>query len=105
CFGEDLVGWLGRRLLGDSVSCGSPFQEDWGWSVPLEVGGSKFFINIGLMDEPSETPTWLVWVESRGSMSRLFRSRNAGPQNVVCQRLSDILASASEISHVQWSAA
>ena len=76
-----------------------------GWSVPVEVGRSKFFINIGLMDEPSEAPTWLVWVESRGLMSRLFRSRNAGPQTVLCQRLGDILASASEISHVQWSAA
>ncbi len=105
CFGEDLALWLAERLSDQSVVCASPFQEDWGWRLPVEVGASKFFINIGLMDEPSAAPIWLAWVESRGLMSRFLNPRASDAKEALCHRLSTVLVSAPEISNVEWSAA
>jgi hypothetical protein len=58
-----------QHLADGPVSCGTPLQEDWGWTLPVEVARSKFFVTPGLMDELSETPTWVAWVQSRGVLS------------------------------------
>jgi hypothetical protein len=103
CFGEDAASWLAEHLDGEQVSCGSPFQEDWGWSVPIEVDGRKFFINLGLTEETSSVPVWLVWVESRSFLSKILRSSDSPAKRLLCERLSNILALAPEISDVRWS--
>jgi hypothetical protein len=39
CFGEDLAAWLRSRLAEKNVHAGTPYQEDWGWELPVTLGG------------------------------------------------------------------
>jgi hypothetical protein len=105
CFGEDVAAWLAGLLAGNEFSCGSAFQEDWGWSLPVRVGRRKLFLNIGLKESPADLPVWLVWVESRGLIPRIFGTTNPSSKKNLCDRLNNVLSSAPEISHVEWSAA
>ena len=103
CFGEDLADWLAARLGSEHVSCEAPFQEDWGWTLPVQVEGAKFFVNIGLTDEETEVPKWLASVEPRGLAGRFFGTKNSPSRRSLCERLESVLNSTPGISHVEWS--
>ena len=98
-----MAAWLAARLGNEHVSCGDPFQEDWGWTLPVQVEGAKFFVNIGLTEEETEVPMWLAWIESRGLPSRVLGRKDSPSRRSLCERLDAVLKSAPEISHVQWS--
>jgi hypothetical protein len=104
CFGEDLGIWLASQLRGLGVTGDSLIQEDWGWSLPVSIEGRKFYINIGIMDEPTDPPEWLVWVEVRaGFLWRLLGRSDERQQRMLCDFLEQILSSDASMSCIEWS--
>jgi hypothetical protein len=102
--GEDCAKWLYTQLLavqGVSPSV-APLEEDWGgWTFRIRVLTDRFWINVwyGL-----ETPdAWTVDIEPTFSPWRVFRKKAAGRARArLLDAVNSVLASASEVSHVQW---
>jgi len=54
CFGEDLAAWLRAKLTELRIETSQPYQEDWGWEVPVKLSSGSYFLCIsGNSDESS----------------------------------------------------
>jgi hypothetical protein len=47
CFGEDLAAWLCDKLRQKGVDLGAPYQEGWGWGLPVKNGGQSYYLGAG----------------------------------------------------------
>jgi hypothetical protein len=47
CFGEDLAEWLRLKLSERGVTAHKPYQEDWGWELPVSYGEDSYYLGIG----------------------------------------------------------
>jgi len=104
CFGEDLAGWLASQFAKRDVICMPLIQEDWGWSLPVLLDDRTFYVNVGIMDEPSDPPTWLAFVEPRRRLRGwLSRRTFATRQQALCDHLAAILSSDPTITEIEWS--
>jgi len=70
CFGEDLAAWLRSRLAEKNVHAGTPYQEDWGWELPVTLGGESYYLGMnGNPDRPGiNEGEWQIMVSKRRSM-------------------------------------
>jgi hypothetical protein len=46
CFGEDLAAWLRDRLREKGLETREPYQEDWGWELPVKNGEQSYFLCV-----------------------------------------------------------
>jgi hypothetical protein len=80
CFGEDLAAWLRSKLGEKGVKVGEPYQEDWGWELPLTHESDAYFLCMsGNSDESSadlDEGQWRIIVEKRRSIGQ--RLKGAG---------------------------
>ena len=44
CFGEDLAAWIRVKLIEKGVQARDPYQEDWGWEVPVMCGSNSYYL-------------------------------------------------------------
>src|ERR1044071_10152151 len=70
CFGEDLAGWLRPRLATKGAESSSPYQEDWGWELPVSLGTDSYYLCMsGNADvEGNDAGEWRIIVEKRRSI-------------------------------------
>jgi hypothetical protein len=69
CFGEDLAGWLRQRLTSKGIESSPPYQEDWGWELPVKLGTDSYYLCMsGNADfEGNDAGEWRIIVEKRRS--------------------------------------
>jgi hypothetical protein len=100
CFGDDLGAWLKPRLEAQGYSVWGPDQEDWGWYLVCEKGGSSHYLNLGF----SADDEWLMWLERRRSLGDRIRGRNKEPDPALARDVHTLLSAAPEILDLRWSA-
>jgi hypothetical protein len=72
CFGEDVAAWLANKLHGKHTDVHEPYQEDWGWEIPVKDSNQSYFLCIsgnsnGSADSPNNGE-WRIIVEKRRSI-------------------------------------
>jgi hypothetical protein len=72
CFGEDLAAWLIPKLALKNIETAKPYQEDWGWELPVECGNDAYYLCMsGNADDPDalkDEGEWRIIVEKRRSL-------------------------------------
>ena len=79
CFGEDLTTWLGDRLREKGIEARKPYQEDWGWELPVNNRGQKYYLcvsgNADGAPANRDEGEWRVIVEKRRSIRERFTGK------------------------------
>ena len=105
CYGDDLAGWLIRKLTQAGIKATSePQQEDFGWFFTSVVDDVEHRVIVGFQpNDINEGDSWVGWIEPKiGLLRSLFENRGRVlPQAV--QIIDAILSSASEITELKWS--
>lgn len=103
CFGEDLAGWLVDKAKGGEFAFGEPFQEDWGWAVPVEAGGEKFVVRFEITDESigEDQADWLITVE-KVRRWKMFGSKDSPLRGELCDLIHNVLRDAAHIREIRW---
>jgi hypothetical protein len=74
CFGEDLAAWLWDKLRQKGIDLREPYQEDWGWGLPVKNGGQSYYLGVGGNADGSsdnrDEGEWGVIVEKKRSIGR-----------------------------------
>jgi hypothetical protein len=100
-FGEDLASWLRSRLVSIIVEASEPYQEDWGWELPVKHGNDSYYLCIsGNADEPGsgDSGEWRILVEKKRSLwERVTRRITIREDDPLVSLLEQIFASESRI--------
>ena len=105
CFGEDLAAWLGLKLRDKGVDVCGPYQEDWGWELPVSKGDDAYYLCMsGNTDEDPTNPDqgeWRIIIEKR----RSIRQRLAGKGKItrddgMLALVREVLSSEADISGI-----
>jgi hypothetical protein len=74
CFGEDLARWLGEALLERKFEISEPYQEDWGWELPVKNESAGYYLCMsGYADDEganSNAGEWRIIIEKRRSIGQ-----------------------------------
>ena len=77
CFGEDLAAWLRFKLIERDIEVRQPYQEDWGWELPVMHEGHSYYLCMsGNADESSSNKDegeWGIIVEKKRSIGQRLR--------------------------------
>ena len=106
CFGEDLAAWLAPKLREKGVRIRDPYQEDWGWELPVSLGDASYYLCMsGNSDElpgDMDLGEWRIIVQKRRSL--LDRIANRGtiqPDDPMLAILQQMLSSDPAIREVR----
>jgi hypothetical protein len=92
CFGEDVSAWLRRELSLRGFTTKEPYQEDWGWELPLKFQDHSYYLGIGgNSDDGTDQGEWRIIVQRR----RSFRDFISGKGRIM--RSDPILGAVEEI--------
>ena len=105
CFGEDLTIWLADRLREKGIAAPEPYQEDWGWELPVNSRGRKYYLCVsGNADGNSahrDEGEWRVIVEKRRSIRERFTGKGKITlDDGILVLLREILMSDSSIRYI-----
>jgi hypothetical protein len=79
CFGEDLATWLREKLRERSVEAREPYQEDWGWELPVKNAAQSYYLCMSGNSEGKEGDLddgeWRVIVERKRSVQERFTGK------------------------------
>jgi hypothetical protein len=105
CFGEDLAAWLRLKLSERSIEVREPYQEDWGWELPVTHGSDSYYLCVsGNSDESStniDEGEWRIIVEKRRSIRQ--RLRGAGKidaEDKMARTIQEILCAEPSVREV-----
>jgi|SRR5215472_6492574 len=95
CFGEDLAVWLRPKLDAKNIETAPPYQEDWGWELPVKMESSSYYLCMsGNADNPgNDEGEWRIIVEKRRSIWERLRGRGKiAADDPLVRLVEDILA-------------
>jgi hypothetical protein len=97
CFGEDLATWLRINLTDKGVETRQPYQEDWGWELPVTHGSDLYFLCMsGNADTPStnvDEGEWRIIVEKQRTLwERLSGKGKITASDAIVSLIEEILA-------------
>src|SRR5262245_14802757 len=105
CFGEDLAEWLRTKLIDRELAVSQPYQEDWGWELPVTQGADSYYLCMsGNSDESSanrDEGEWRIIVEKKRSMGQRLKGTGeiAGDDQMV-RKIEEILCAEATIREV-----
>jgi hypothetical protein len=105
CFGEDLAAWLRLKLGERGLQSRDPYQEDWGWELPVVArSGSYYLCMSGNPDETgadADQGEWRIIVEKKRSIrQRLTGQGKIGADDELARIVKEILSAEPEIREV-----
>jgi hypothetical protein len=103
CFGEDLVTWLRIKLAENKIETATPYQEDWGWELPVTCGRGSYYLCVsGNADKSgNDEGEWRIIVEKRRSVwERLAKKGNLAGDDPMLKALEQLLSNEPTISNV-----
>jgi hypothetical protein len=106
CFGEDLAAWLRLKLGEKGVEAREPYQEDWGWELPLAHEGSAYFLcmsgNSDESDANRDEGQWRIIVEKKRSLGqRLTGAGKISENDPLARMIEEILQGDFSIREVR----
>ena len=94
CFGEDLAAWLRARLTEEDVETREPYQEDWGWELPVQHGHNAYYLCLSGNSEAHQNldyGEWRIIVEKRRTLWQHLCGKGkitaADPMLILLQRM------------------
>jgi hypothetical protein len=97
CFGEDLAAWLGTKLSDRNIQVRPPYQEDWGWELPVKHGIKSYYLCMnGNSDNGAnkDEGEWRIIVEKRRSIwQRVSGTGKIAATDAMGRLIEDILSS------------
>lgn len=104
CYGDDLARWLQARLQAAGVTTrGEPGQEDFGWFIVYEAGGTEYCFVVAYRPDSDTEGTWIGWVErQRGLLGSLLGRRGSGIAADGVSVIHDALSQTDEIHDLRW---
>ena len=105
CFGEDLAAWLRLKLGERGLRANDPYQEDWGWELPVVASSGSYYLCMsGNSDQSSadaDQGEWRIIVEKKRSIGqRLTGQGNIGAGDELIRIVKEILSAEPEIREV-----
>jgi hypothetical protein len=109
CFGEDVAAWLRAKLSERGIRASAPDQEDWGWYLGVEYGGSSYLVGVGgnaaESGEDRNDGEWRVLVEKHRSFWDRVRGRGLlAPDDELLAVLRAILDAEPDFRNVRFEA-
>jgi hypothetical protein len=106
CFGEDLASWLRQKLASENVQSSQPYQEDWGWELPVLHGRDAYYLCMSGNAQESKTNKddgeWRIIVVKRRSLwQRLKGSGEIATNDALVQMVERILSTEPGIRAVR----
>lgn len=97
CFGEDLAAWLRMKLIDRNIEASKPYQEDWGWELPVQHGADSYYLCMSGNADGSSTNEddgeWRIIVEKKRSLwQRLSGEGRIAPNDEMARLIADILS-------------
>ena len=105
CFGEDLAAWLGPGLRDKGIEVREPYQEDWGWELPVRKGDDAYYLCMsGNADESPTKPDqgeWNIIIEKKRTLRQVLTGKGkiTGDDGMVAM-VTEILSSEADISGI-----
>ena len=95
CLGEDLASWLRTELANKHVEAAQPYQEDWGWELPVTHANDAYYLCMSGNPDDSGTSKddgeWRVIVQKRQSIwQRLTGKGKSRPMTRWCALLKEL---------------
>jgi len=107
CFGEDLAAWLRNKLIERRVETREPYQEDWGWELPVKDGDQSYYLCMSGNADGSaanlNNGEWGIIVEKKRSISQRITGggKIAKDDRMVCL-LNEILTGEATFRDVHF---
>jgi hypothetical protein len=101
-FGDDVAAWVGERLRAQGLQVEPEVgQEDFGWYVAFQCGGTAYTFVLGSRED--ESGDWLGWLERHaGFLASIFGGRDKGIKTDALEAIHTALSGAPEIRDVRW---
>src|SRR6266566_5448778 len=105
CFGEDLAAWLRIKLVDKKIEVFEPYQEDWGWELPVKHGSDSYYLCMSGNADGSSTSKdegeWRIIVEKRRSIwQRLSGKGKIAADDRMARIIEEILSGEATIRGV-----
>jgi hypothetical protein len=106
CFGEDFADWLRTKLVERNVQVRQPYQEDWGWELPVIDGSEKYYLCMsGNADDTKNNKDegeWNIIIEKKRSIAQRLRgSGRIAANDKIFKTLEEILSAEPTIQDVR----
>ena len=106
CFGEDFADWLRTKLVERKVQVRLPYQEDWGWELPVIDGSEKYYLCMsGNADDAKNSQDqgeWNIIIEKKRSIAKRLRgSGGISVNDKIVRTLEEILCAEPTIQDVR----
>lgn len=106
CFGEDLASWLRQKLASESVESSQPYQEDWGWELPVRHGHGAYYLcmsgNAHESKANKDDGEWrIIIVKRRSIWQRLRGSGEIATDDALVRMVERILSNEPTIRDVR----
>ena len=97
CFGEDLAAWLRLKLIDRNIEVFQPYQEDWGWELPVQHGSNSYYLcmsgNAAGSTTNRDEGEWRIIVEKRRSLwQRVLGERKIAEHDEMARHIEEILS-------------
>jgi hypothetical protein len=106
CFGEDVAAWLRAKLGERGVHTKEPYQEDWGWELPVAASSGSYYLCIGGNSDESDVDKdqgeWRIIVEKKRSIGqRLTGKGKIAAGDDMAKIVEEILSAEAGIREVR----
>ena len=106
CFGEDLASWLRTKLANTDIEAVQPYQEDWGWELPVSRGSDAYYLcmsgNQGDSGTNKDDGEWRIIVQKRRSIwQRMTGTGQITADDTLVRLIEGILSGEPTIRNVR----
>jgi hypothetical protein len=106
CFGEDVAAFLRQKLTERNIHTQEPYQEDWGWELPVQSGDQSYFLCMsGNADDSVTNPDdgeWGIIVEKKRTIwQRLTGSAKIATDDPMLLMIEEILSAQPGIREIR----
>ena len=101
-WGQRLTEYLAEGLSGRGIETGEMIAEDWGWYLPVHIGGAKLALCCGHQD--GDEDEFVCFTDpSTPIVRKLLRKVDVTPELArLTDALQQILSSDPEIRDITW---
>jgi hypothetical protein len=105
CFGEDLASWLRVKLANKQIETAQPYQEDWGWELPVTHGSDAYYLCMSGNSDDSATNKddgeWRIIIQKRQTIWQRVKGRGIITADDCLVRLvEEILSSEPAVKNI-----